>query len=290
MVVQLLNVVNHVRNVVNHVQKLKNHVRNVVNHVQKLKNHVQNVVNHVQKLNELLNLKKYAVKIIKHQIYLMEESKKSIHAVLKFLRELAVVVIGISITVSLGFWINNSNNKKDLKQYLDAIQLELKANVEQLDWCTQWLQKSVRYADYIKSNDKNSLNKDSLAYYAQTDYDGCGYMYFTSLSTIFPTNAFEMLKFSGVMRQIEDKGQLLEIWMIYTRIETTALNFDKYFRIKEEEAIKNLQLQAEEKPIDVPMQTFYSSGMPYEMVRQSKQVSDAIKKTLSNLEKAKTGK
>ncbi len=44
--------------------------------------------------------------------------KKSMNPIVKFLRELLVVVTGIAITLGTGVWINNNNNKKDLKQYL----------------------------------------------------------------------------------------------------------------------------------------------------------------------------
>ena len=38
----------------------------------------------------------------------------------KYFRELSIIVTGIAITVGMVFWVNNKNNEKDLKQYLDA--------------------------------------------------------------------------------------------------------------------------------------------------------------------------
>ena len=219
----------------------------------------------------------------------MKKSKKPIHPIVKYLRELSIVVTGIAITVGSGLWVNYRNNEKAQKEYLDAIKMELENNVKQFDWCTNWLQKSVSYADYIRSNDKKSFNKDTLYYYSQTDNNGCGYGYTVSITAIFPTNAFEMFKFSGEMRQIKDKELLMSIWEIYAIIESAKLNIDRYFRIKEEEVMKSRQLVADGKTPDVPMQVFYSSGIPYEMLRWSRQTSEAIKETLSKFEEAKIG-
>ena len=217
----------------------------------------------------------------------MNKSKTTIRPIIKYFRELSIVVAGVAITVGIGLWINNSNNRKDQKQYLDAIKIELENNEKQFDLFAIFLQKSVRYANYIMSNDKKSLNKDTLAYYSQTDDYGCGYAYTVSVAAFFPTNAFEMFKSSGSMRQIKDKELLQSIWEIYALIETAKLNIDRYFRIKEEEVMKSLQLQAEGKTLDVPMQVFYTSGIPFEMVRWSKQASKSINETLSKFEKTR---
>jgi hypothetical protein len=112
-------------------------------------------------------------------------------------------------------------------------------------------------------------------------------MYYTSLSSVFATNAFEMLKISGFMRQIKDRELLQTIWGIYSVIESVKNNFDMYFQIKAEEVLKCLQFQTERKPIEVPVHVFHISGLPYEMVRQSRQASERIKETLSKLEEAK---
>ena len=202
----------------------------------------------------------------------MNKSKVSMKPIIKYLRELSVIVIGIVLTVGIGLWVNTNNNKKDQKDYILAVKMELEENAKQFDYCAKWLQKSANYADYLQSN-KNSLNMDTLNYYAQTDGNGCGAWYTTSLSAFFPTNAFDMLKFSGAMRQIKSK-ELLSIWNAYSKIEIAKNNLDRYFQIKVEEFMKEVQLIAEEKTIDVPMQVFYSSGIPREMIRYCKQTSE----------------
>ena len=215
----------------------------------------------------------------------MRKTKKSTHPIIKYLRELSIVVVGVAITASIGLWMNNNNIRKDQKQYLDAIKLELEENAKQFDYMTQWLQKSFRYTQYINSTDKNSLNNDSLNYYALTDNDGCGFLYTGSMSASIMTNAFEMFKFSGAMRQVKNKEQLQPIWAVYAQIEMAQLNIDKYFRIKEEELMRYARSSEEGKTVSaVPMRVFYTSGMPNEMVRWSSQTSQLIKETLSKLE------
>ena len=186
----------------------------------------------------------------------MNKSKFSIRPIAEYLRELSIVVTGIVITIGTGFWIAENNNKKDQKQYLLAVKLELEENAESFDLYAKWLQKSVGYADYLRSNDKKSLNKDTLAYYLFSDNDGCGYACIIPYTTMLTTNAFEMLKYSGVMRKIKDKELLLSIWGAYVRVEGTKLNIDRCFRMKEEESMKEKQLSTEGKPIAVPMQVF----------------------------------
>jgi hypothetical protein len=209
---------------------------------------------------------------------------KNIRPVIKYLRELSIVVIGVAITVGIGFWINNNSLKKDQKLYLDAIKLELEENVKQFDYLTKWLQKSNNYALYLHFTDKKSLDKDTLSYYSQTDNDGCGYTYAASMSAMISTNAFEMYKSSGAMRQMKNKEKLQAIWEAYVRIEMAQTNIDNYFRIKEDEVMRYARLKEEGKIIDVPMQVFYTSGMPGEMTRWSSQTSEVLKKILIKLE------
>ena len=213
------------------------------------------------------------------------KTKKLFKQTGKYLRELSIVVIGVAITVSIGLWINNINNRKDLKQYLTAVKMELESNARNFDFYAEWYQKSVRYANYISRTDKKTIDKDTLNYYKITDNDGCGYGYYHS-SAFVKTNVFEMFKTSGIMRQMNDKMLLETIWEVYSMQLNTQLFLDLCFQTKREEVIKETQLRAEGKPIAVPMQTFYSTDLPYAMVRVCKETSEILKETASKLEKA----
>ena len=202
----------------------------------------------------------------------------------KYLRELSVIVVGIIITVGAGLWINNRNSEKDFQEYLTAVKLEMEDNANFFDWYAKFLQKSVGYAEYIKTNDKKSLNKDSLWYYAVTDSIGCGYMNIRSINNI-KTNAFEMFKISGAMRQMKNKELLLSIWGAYTKMEDANIFLNTCFQMKREEAMKEMQLEVDGKPVAVPMQLFYSTDLPQAMVRQCEDASMMLRESLSKLEK-----
>ena len=212
----------------------------------------------------------------------MYTSNEAIKAIVKYLRELSIIVAGIAVTIGSGFWINSHNNRNDQKQYLDAIQMELEDNAQKFDEYAKWLQKPFRYMDYIRLTDVQSINTDTLNFFVVTDSDGCGIFFVESVVAKFPTNAFEMFKFSGAMRQIERKELLQSIWEAYTLIETSKLNLDRFFQLKQEETMKFVQLNLDGKADDViPMEAFHTSGIPYEMVRNCEQTSAAIKETLS---------
>ncbi len=206
----------------------------------------------------------------------------------KYFREISVVIIGVAVTLSASHWISEKNEKKNMKLYLNTMKTELELNAKNFDYYAKWLQKSVRYAEYLKANDKKNLNRDSLRYYSYTDIDGCGYMNFSPWSIhSFITNAFEMFKISSVMSQLSDKELLMHIWNAYTYLEYTRQRIDNNFRMKEDEVMKELELIADGKPVDVPMRIYYSSDMIYLLVRTCETASLKINKTLSELEKSK---
>jgi len=127
--------------------------------------------------------------------------------IVRWLRELSVVMTGIALTFGVSFWVNVKNNNEDMKQYLSAIKMELEYNAEEFDLHARLLNKPVRYANYLRDNNYTSLDKDSLNYYAISKFDdgdddyGIGYMLLEfPISSM--TNAFEMFKASGTMRQI----------------------------------------------------------------------------------------
>jgi len=227
----------------------------------------------------------------------MNKSKNLNRPILKYLRELSVVVIGISITVGIGLGVNRSNSKKDLELYLSAVKLELEENERNLDKYAAWLQKSYRYAEYLRLNDKKSLNRDSLWYYSTSTsfYDdvdrdnyGCGFFSTRSFSSIFTTNAFEMLKFSGTMRQLKNKELLLSIWNTYVFLEEFKVMLDSAFQEKAEEAKRELPLLFTEGKLNaIPMLLFYTSENPYAMIGWCKITSETVKGTRLKLEKQK---
>ena len=215
----------------------------------------------------------------------MNKSKETIQTIVQYLRELSIVVAGIAITVGIGFYVNNNNYMKDQRQYLNAIKMELEENAKKFDDYAKWLQKQYNYMEYIRSNDLNSMSQDSINYYVVTDEDGCGIFFYESVAAKFPTNAFEMFKSSGAMRQIESKELLQSIWDVYVQIESSKLSLDRFFQLKQEESMKYINLYVEDKVNNViPMQSFHTSGIPFTMVMYCTETSEYIKETLLKFE------
>jgi hypothetical protein len=104
----------------------------------------------------------------------MDKTSNSITKIGKYLREISVVVIGIAITLSLNFWINNSNERKNLAIYLNSIIIEMERNAESFDYFANAFQKSAGYARYIQSHNEKSISMDSIVYYAHSS-DGFGW-------------------------------------------------------------------------------------------------------------------
>ena len=218
----------------------------------------------------------------------MNKTKNSFEKIGKYLREISVVVIGVAITLSASYWISNVNDKKNMKLYLKTIKMELEMNTKNFDSYAEWLQKSVKYAEYLKSNDNRNLNKDSLQYYAFTNNKGCGYMNTNSLTTQFFTkNAFEMFKSSNFMSKLTDKELLISILNAYTYLEYAKEQIDRSFQIKENEAIKELELIANGKLVDTPMRVYYNTDILYSLVRTCENASEIIKDTILKIEKSK---
>jgi hypothetical protein len=212
----------------------------------------------------------------------------SVKPIGKYLREVSVVVIGVAVTVGIGLWINNSNIRKDHKQYLDAIILELKENAEKFDDYARKLQRSVRYSNYLHSlHDIKSLNKDSIQYYAGNSIDGdIGWGNWDPV-TLYNNDAFEMFKSSGAMRQIEDKELLLSLWKVYHLMESTQNLIDDCLQYKKEIGMMDIQRIDDGKQIVVRMNWFYINDVPLDMKQDCEAAAEFIRETVSKLENSK---
>lgn len=179
----------------------------------------------------------------------------------KFLREIAVIVIGVAITLFANYWITNRNTEKDMALYLNAIKLELEENIKVLEEAnSDLIQIAINYSDYLRSHDKKSLNLDSLIFYRnKTTFNA-------SLITV-KTNAFDMFKASGNMRLVKDKKLLLSLWSTYTKLDELKQSFEGMQQMKMDEMKKYFYLNNlpdEELLKDPPMYDFYvNMFVPY---------------------------
>jgi len=207
----------------------------------------------------------------------MNKSKESMNKIVKFLREIAVIVIGVAITLFASYLITKSGEKRDMHLYLNAIKMELEENIKILEEKAVLFEHSVKYADYLRSNKKELLNADSISNYVN--------VYYQTPTNTFRNNAFEMFKTSGSMRLLKDKELLLGMWDVYTLLTDIKIVLDKAQEFKLNEVMKEIGWSDTERQKNVPMYFFYRSEAPYMMLYQCKNGVMEVKGFLLELDK-----
>ena len=198
--------------------------------------------------------------------------------IVRYIRDFSIVVAGIAVTLYVNDRVTNQGEKRDLKLYLNAIKLEMEENISYLDQKVEALKNSVEYANYLISNEKESISRDSILVFIQQG-DILEIHDFT-----FKTNAFDMFKMSGTMRLIEDKELLLSIWNAYAGLNSAKTGLDMLMSAKWDET-KNLQHFFEKEAENtIPMYTFYRLGMAHETSRVCQKTAEVLKETVEKLE------
>lgn len=204
------------------------------------------------------------------------KTKKSIKSFSRYLREISIVVIGIAITLGLNGWFTHTNSKKEHKQYLNTLKLELMANVEIIENEIDLLDASANYSRYLLSHDRESVDPDTIKkyQYAITQLREAKLKY----------NAFEMFKSSGSMRLISNKDLLLTIWDVYDQIDDFRDEFQAYYTHKGDK----LNQEAQSNPSEniVTMYDFFATGYPINLQKRGKSKLLELKEDVSELEKA----
>ncbi len=155
------------------------------------------------------------------------KSKKVFKTIVKYARELSIVVAGIAITFTLNDRISDRNEQKELQHYLDAVKLELEDNLKIVHDQFVFYDRTGKFAKYLSSDKSGNLQTDSLVKYTAVK-GNITYM-------IYKTSSFEMLKMSGTMRLIKDKELLKSIIDCYTSMEIAKRSSDDYMNAKQNE-------------------------------------------------------
>ena len=203
----------------------------------------------------------------------MSKSKTSMRAIGKYLREVSVVVLGVAITLSLTVWINNKSEKRDVILYLNAIKIELQENIKEIEDNMDFFQEQVRYADYLKWHGKtlDTANNYKYRWYVSTP----------SMNTY----AFEMFKFSGFMRLMDNKELLLSIWKAYNYMSSLENLLQEGFKWKIDEIKQEMYSRSQgEQFKTMPMYNFYTTPWPYNMLFQCESTLEKLKETVEKLE------
>jgi hypothetical protein len=208
----------------------------------------------------------------------MNEKTSSTKNIIKYLREISVVVIGVAITLSASYWITHKNEKRDLKLYLSAVQLEIYGNKGMIEDRLEILQNSLNYAAYLRSHDKKSLNKDSIkSYYPEREY-------YNFSSFAYKKDAFEMFKISGSMRLIKDKYLLADLWNIYSDLEELKYGIGLMLQSKAETVKQEIYMSKEADFI--PLYDYYTKNDVTSIIWQSyTKQQEMLEKMLERLEK-----
>jgi len=205
------------------------------------------------------------------------KAKVQMKTIIKYVRDLSIVVAGIAVTLYASDRVTGKSERRDLALYMNAIKLEVEENIKTLEHQIEILQPSIRYADYLRSHDRNSLDKDTLKSYINICYNFQG--------PSFKTNAFEMLKSSGMMRLVTNKELLLLLWDVYEELDGVKETFDIMFPIKWEDIKREAPLILAGKEVEVPMYNFFRLNLPYDMLRPCESALESSKEVVAVLEK-----
>jgi hypothetical protein len=196
----------------------------------------------------------------------------SMQTIRKYLRELSIVVAGIAITFGINNLINNKNSKKDLKQYLNIIQVELKMNIEEIDNEINILDNSISYTRYLQSHNKELLNSDTIQKYRYT---------ISQIRDYKPKyNAFEMFKSSGSMRLITNKELLLSIWEAYDEIDNIHSDLQAYYQYKKDKFEQEVELKESDKLTSILLYNFFISGYDIDLQKRNRANLEELKETV----------
>lgn len=143
----------------------------------------------------------------------------------EYFRELSIIIIGIAIT----FWgndlINGFNTKKALRQELAAVESELKENIKEIDEIIIFYNDLSKYQHLLINNRaEGTINIDSLRKYEYTLKDITTFNY--------KKDAFDMLKYSGRLKEIKDQNQILSIMECYRLMEQAKESHETYMNNK----------------------------------------------------------
>ncbi len=145
-----------------------------------------------------------------------------------YMRDLSTVVIGVAITFIISSLISNCQEKKDLKQQLNAIYSESEYNILRLKEIYSYYELHdklkrflTEYAAEPQLHLKDSINKYRTAYTHTASFN-------------YKKGAYNMFVNSGAMKLLTDRELLLNITEIYTGLEEFSLSHNKFLDTKME--------------------------------------------------------
>lgn len=139
-----------------------------------------------------------------------------------FLLNFLAVVLGIVITFGGDSLISRRQEKNSLNGCLELVALELSENLKLIDLGDSLVLAEKDAAEFLIKYEKDyrKADRDSLARYANTP--------FVDAEISVYTDAFELLKSSGVLTKFDDKELALDIFRAYGSLQD-IMTFYKMF-------------------------------------------------------------
>ena len=207
------------------------------------------------------------------------KKKNTFTRIVRYTRELSIVVAGIAITFLVNDCIGRRNEKNDMMRYLNAVKVELQENLSIIEEKTAFYDKTAALSRYLRSDKPENLSSDSIAAYSNV-----ATFFFT---TTFKTSAFETLKMSGTMRLL-DETLLTYIIDCYRVTDEVKSNSDSYMQRKMDELYTAIIDNEEVNTIDLlsekQKRLFYFFTIHVNIEQSFRDCADQLQATLDLIE------
>lgn len=140
-----------------------------------------------------------------------------------FLLNFLAVVLGIVITFGCDSLVNRRQEAKSLKGSLELVAAELEANLEIVSLGDTIMAAQKEAAEFLSRYENNfrKADKDSLLMYANIPFGVADISIYT--------DAFELLKSSGVLTKFKDKELALDIFRAYGSLKDVMTFYKMFF-------------------------------------------------------------
>lgn len=174
--------------------------------------------------------------------------KTSLHETLqslkpgKYFRELSIVIAGVFITLAGTDFINDTSQKKQIKESMLMIKMELEENLKSISYAeTQYLNEINFFQLLIKKQDSLQAIQASIL---ENNINAP----FKSHDLEYSEDALEVLKNSALMQQISNKQFILKLLQAYKGCRKINEDNKSYYENKIEHIARYMSRQSVHKP------------------------------------------
>jgi len=150
--------------------------------------------------------------------------KKIFINALKYLREVSIVMLGLTISFSINTCVNNRNERRDISLYLQPIYTEMDRVIAIVEERQPLTERAAEFRLYLLNTERDSWCDERIKEFS----DVIG----NSVRTVFRLESFEMLHNSGMMRLISDRDLVMLILSKKAFLEYANEFFEKAFQEK----------------------------------------------------------